>query len=281
MTCSNSRAFATPAWRRLAPLLLALAFTPSHVLAQSVPSTAAPTVKAAPKTAAANAKPARPTATRESGPCGTGLIAAVGDVFTVQDNGIVQLGGSFKRVPVSWGFDDLIYARAKALGGDKVRRIAVPAGAFDPLYQSTSAAEANAVLPAIVKKVAGSAGCARYLVIVRASGREPSTYDTVSGIGVVSRIAGLVRYTHVFVMLGAGLFDGTTFEKLPPPPSSKSFMSRLTSGMGPPSHAGDVDNSAFPAKPEDAANNTVLRDMARSMLRFRLDQTLPDYFSNE
>jgi len=32
---------------------------------------------------------------------------------------------------------------------------------------------------------------------------------------------------------------------------------------------------------EDAANNTVLRDMARSMLKFRLDQRLPAYFGRE
>ncbi|CAL74031.1 conserved hypothetical protein; putative signal peptide [Bradyrhizobium sp. ORS 278] len=271
--------------RRLAVTALALALfqlsvTPTNVLAQSAPSTAA--TKAAPRAGAATAKSGRPaTTTRESGPCDTGLISAVGDVFAVQDSGIASLGGDFKQVPVAWGFDDLIYARAKAAGGDNVRRIAVPKGAFDPLYQSQSAPEANDIFPAIVKKVAGSAGCARYLVVLRASGREPSTYDTVSGIGVVSRVAGLVRYTHVFVMIGLQLFDGTTFEKLKPPPSSKTFMSRLTSGMGPPSHAGDVDNSAFPAKPEDAASNTVLRDMARSMLRFRLDQALPDYFARE
>ncbi|MGJ4951079.1 hypothetical protein [Bradyrhizobium sp. HKCCYLS20291] len=280
MTCSAHRAFATPVWRRLVPLLLALAATPGNLLAQSAPST--PTTRAAPTTGITNAKSAKPAAAaRDAGRCDTGLIAAVGDVFSVQDSGILQLGGDFKRVPVSWGFDDLIYARAKAAGGDRVRRIAVPKGAFDPLYQSTSAAEANLVLTAIVRKVAGSAGCARYLVILRASGHEPSTYDTVSGIGVVSRVAGLVRYTHVFVMLAAQLFDGATFEKLKPPARSKSFMSFLTSGMGPPSHAGDVDNSVFPAKPEDAASNTVLRDMARSMLRFRLDQALPDYFAHE
>ncbi|UFZ02231.1 hypothetical protein LQG66_23390 [Bradyrhizobium ontarionense] len=270
------------ALRRLVPLLLAFVWSCTDASAQSQPApNAAPPAKSAIKKAVgANARPAT-AAIGASGPCDTGLIAAVGDVFTVQNNGITQLGGDYAEVPVSWGFDDLIYARARAAGGDNVRRIAVPKGAFDPLYQSTSISDENHKLPVIVRRVAGSAGCGRYLVVTRRSGKEPSTYDIVSGIGVVSRVAGLVKYTHVFVMLDIQLFDGATFEKRDPPASSKSFLTGLTSGMGPPSHAGDVDNSAFPATPADAANNTVLRDMARSMLKFRLDQALPAYFGRE
>ncbi|MGC2777842.1 MAG: hypothetical protein WA418_19625 [Bradyrhizobium sp.] len=267
--------------RRLAPLIIAMLWSCTNASAQSAPAPL--TAKSAPKEAGTAARAAKPaTAVRESGPCNTGVIAALGDVFTVQKNGLTRLGDEYAEVPVSWGFDDLVFARVKAAAGDAgVRRIAVPRGALDSYYQSRPIKAENGKLAAIVRKVAGSAGCANYLVVTRRTDSEPSVGDEVTGIGVINRGAGFGRYTHVFIMLDIQLYDGTTFETREPAMSSKSLLSRLTSGVGPPSHAGDVDNSAFPASPPDAANNTVLRDMARSMLKFRLDQRLPAYFGRE
>ena len=284
MPCSDHRVLTGPIRRRLAPLLLALALASTEVLAQSPSATPAlPSAKAARKTDGARAKAGNPAmAVRDSGPCDTGVIAALGDVFTVQKNGITRLGDDDAEVPVSWGFDDLVYARAvAAAGGTAVRRIAVPRGAFDAFYQSDRVTADNAMLPAIVKRVAGTTHCARYLVVTRRAGREPSTYDTVLGIGVINRGEGFGRYTHVFIMIDIQLYDGATFDKREPAASSGSLLSRLSTGIGPPSRAGDVDNANFPATPADAAGNTVLRDMARSMLKFRLDQRLPAYFSHE
>ncbi|NPV22230.1 hypothetical protein [Bradyrhizobium aeschynomenes] len=280
MTYSDHRAFTRSLWRGLAPLLLALAFTSSEAPAQSPSSTSA--AKAAPKIGGAGPKAGAGAAGRESGPCETGVIAALGDVFTVQKNGITRLSDDYTEVPVTWGFDDLVHARVMAAAsGAAVRRIAVPKGAFDAFYRSDRVTADNDMLPAIVKRVAGTTRCARYLVVTRRAGREPSTYDTVLGVGVINRGEGFGRYTHVFIMIDIELYDGTTFEKRAVAGSAGSLMSRLTTGIGPPSRAGDVDNANFPTTPADAASNTVLRDMARSMLKFRLDQRLPVYFARE
>jgi hypothetical protein len=206
------------------------------------------------------------------------VISALGDTFAVQKNGIIVLGDEFDEVPVSWGFDDLVYARVKAAGGAGVRRITTPRGAFDAYYRprATLLLAENEKLPAIVRQVAGSAGCTRYLVIMRQS---TGGNRRLSGIGVVSLREGFVQRTQVFALLTIQLFDGRTFETIGPAVSPKRVLAHLVDGMGPPSHAGDVDNSAFPASPADAASNTVLRDMARSLLTYRLDQALPTYFN--
>lgn len=265
---------------------MAVIWSCTNALAQSAPAPL--NAKTAPKTAGTAAKAAKPnaakptTALREGGPCEVGVIAALGDVFTVQKNGMTRLGNEYAEVPVSWGFDDIVYARVKAAAGDSgIRRISVPKGAFDPFYQSPPVKAENGKLTPIVKKVAGAAGCARYLVITRRTDSEPSTNDEVTGVGVINRGEGFGRISHVFTMIDIQLYDGATFETREPATSSRSLLSRLTSGVGPPSHAGDVDNSAFPASPPEAANNNVLRDMARSMLKFRLDQRLPAYFGRE
>ncbi|BAM86086.1 hypothetical protein S58_00650 [Bradyrhizobium oligotrophicum S58] len=282
MRPSRRRTSTATITRRLVLLMLAVAFPWTGASAQSLPP-ATPTAKAAPKTTGTKAKVAKTaTAVRESGPCAVGVITALGDIFTVQKNGMTRLGDEYAEVPVSWGFDDLVYARVKAATGDTgVRRIAVPKGAFDPFYQSPPIKAENGKLTPIVRKVAGASGCASYLVVTRRTDSEPSVLDEVTGIGVINRGIGFGRYSHVFIMMDIQLYDGTTFEKREPATSSKALLSRLTSGVGPASHAGDVDNSAFPASPADAANNNVLRDMARSMLKFRLDQRLPAYFGRE
>ncbi|MGJ5065596.1 hypothetical protein [Bradyrhizobium oligotrophicum] len=267
--------------RLLAPLLIAVLWSGTNALAQSSPAPLS--AKPAAKPAAGVAKTAKPArAVREGGPCELGVISALGDVFTVQKNGMTRLGNEYAEVPVSWGFDDIVYARVKAAAGDAgIRRIGVPKGSFDPFYQSPPIKAENGKLTPIVRRVAGSAGCARYLVITRRTDSEPSTNDEVTGVGVINRGEGFGRISHVFIMIDIQLYDGATFETREPATSSKALLSRLTSGVGPPSHAGDVDNSAFPASPPDAANNNVLRDMARSMLEFRLDQRLPAYFGRE
>ena len=267
--------------RRSVPLLIAMLWSCTNALAQSSP--APPNARPTPKAAASPAKGGKSaTNFRDSGPCDTGVIAALGDSFTVQKNGLTRLGDDYAEVPVSWGFDDLVFARVKAAAGDAgVHRIAVPKGTFDSYYQSPPIRAENGTLTAIVRKLAGTARCASYLVVTRRTDSEPSTNDEVTGIGVINRGEGLGRYTHVFTMMDIRLYDGTTFETREPATSSTSFLSRLTSGVGPPSRAGDVDNANFPASPPDAANNTVLRDMARSMLKFRLDQRLPAYFGHE
>src|SRR6185437_14794005 len=74
-----------------------------------------------------------------SGRCEVGVIPATQDIFTVQKVGVTVFGNALTDVPVSWGLDDLIFARARiAAGSVAVRRISYARGAFDAYYHPQS-----------------------------------------------------------------------------------------------------------------------------------------------
>ncbi len=99
--------------------------------AQSPPATNAPPTAAAPaKTAAKKpapkAKPGAKKAAIETGPCGLGVISAIGDLFSVHKFGITIFETEDDEVAVDgWGLDDLAVARARAATGNdpSVRRL--------------------------------------------------------------------------------------------------------------------------------------------------------------
>src|SRR5581483_5077091 len=107
--------------RRLAAVAVALALVdPSWAQAPSVPAAKPP---AAAKKSSGKKPAAKPAAAVDSGPCDMGVITATHDLFTVQKIGLTVFNNEFAEMPVSWGLDDLIYARVKAAGGAGVRRI--------------------------------------------------------------------------------------------------------------------------------------------------------------
>jgi len=132
-------------FRLAAPVLILLSFLTSAA-AQTPPATTAPaaqtTPQAKPTAKKATTKPkatAKPAEPATAGPCGVGVIAGTGDIFVVQKIGLTVFGNDYAEVPVSWGLDDLVFARARAAAGNTpVRRITYAKGALDSCYHPKS-----------------------------------------------------------------------------------------------------------------------------------------------
>jgi len=130
-------------FRLAAPVLILLSFLTSAA-AQTPPATTAPAAQTAPsakptaKKATAKATP-KPAESATAGPCGAGVIAGTGDIFVVQKIGLTVFGNDYAEVPVSWGLDDLVFARVRAAAGNTpVRRITYAKGALDSCYHPKS-----------------------------------------------------------------------------------------------------------------------------------------------
>ncbi|QOZ06113.1 hypothetical protein [Bradyrhizobium sp. CCBAU 51765] len=259
-------------------------------VAQTPPATTAPSAQTAPqvkpttkKAAAkpkATAKPAEPATT---GPCGVGVIAGTEDIFVVQKIGLTVFGNDYAEVPVSWGLDDLVFARARAAAGSTpVRRITYAKGVLDSYYHPKSGLFRNRreELSNLIRQVAGNAGCERYLVIMRSEGQLDGTNQSLSGVGIFSRGVGLISYAYVFAYIGVTWVDGRTFEIMKGPAVTfEGVMKHMADNFVSNELLQKVDKSMFPETATDSANNTALRDTTREFLTKRLDKILPPYFA--
>jgi len=246
------------------------------------PATPAPAKAVAKKKSAAKAKPAGPPpVAAESGPCQVGIIAAL-DLFSVQTIGITAFGNGLDEIPVSWGLDDVVFARARAAAGPTaVRNITFTKGAFDSYYKGKSGLgnlfrDYRGELTGIVRQIAGNAGCQRYFVVMRGDGQFPGTKLPLTGVGVVKRTA-IVDYTSVFAFVRIVIVDGQTFEIRQNPISLDGFLQRMADNLTN-EHMERIDGSAFPAVAADAANSAVLRERTRALLANRLDRIFPAFF---
>jgi hypothetical protein len=270
--------------RHLAIAAVILSSLTAHGWSQS-PSTAAaatsPTGNAAAKKTSKIKTTAKPAAA-ESGPCKYGVIVAVGDVFAVQKIGLTVFGNEYTEVPVSWGLDDLILTRSRiAAGGIPLRRINFAKGTFDSYYHPKPSLFRNASqeLTDVVRQIAGNNGCERYFVFTRLKGQVQGTNQFIEGIGVLNRGVGLLNTTSLFANIGLSVFNGETFEiRKAPSVNLEEVLSRMAASLTSDPSLHKIDNSAFPASPEDAAGSAVLRDGARNLLTERLDKFLPAYF---
>jgi hypothetical protein len=253
--------------------------SPSTTAAPAAPSSGTPVAKkSAPKAKAA----AKPVATTDSGLCKYGVIVAVGDVFAVQKIGLTVFGNEYAEVPVSWGLDDLIFTRTRAAaGGIPLRRIPYAKGAFDSYYHPKPSLFRNErqELTEIVRQTAGSSGCERYYVFTRLKGQFPGTNQFIEGVGIVNRGVGILNSSFLFANVSLAVFDGDTFEiRKAPSTNFEAVLSALAAGLTSDPGLRKMDDTAFPATPEEAAKSATLRDGARNFLTEHLDKFLPTYF---
>ena len=247
------------------------------------PSTAATpsTNTSVAKKPAPKAKVAARPAVSDGGPCKYGVIIAVGDVFGIQKIGLTVFGNDYAEAPVSWGLEDIIFARTRAAaGGIPLRRISFARGTFDSYYHPKPSLFRNGQqeLTELVRQVAGNSGCERYYVFTRLRGQVQGTNQYAEGIGVLNRGVGLLNSTSLFANIGLSVFDGQSFEIRRPPVDLDAVMKRMVASLAGDPSLHKIDDSAFPASPEDAARSTVLREGARNLLTERLDKFLPAYF---
>lgn len=244
-----------------------------------------PTTTASPAQTATPAKPATKKAAAKpasAGPCGIGVIAAMQDLFVVQKIGLTVFGNDYVEVPVSWGLDDLTFARVRAAAGTiPLRRIPYAKSAFDSYYHPKGGLFRNRreELSNLVREIAGNAGCERYVVVMRNEGQLDGTNQTLSGVGIFSRGVGIISYAYVFVYVGVIVVDGQTFEiRKGPAVTFEGVMKHLADNFVDNEFLQKVDKSMFPETAADSANNTALRDTTRDFLTKRLDKILPAYF---
>jgi hypothetical protein len=225
---------------------------------------------------------AKAAAATDSGPCGVGVITAGGDQFTVQKIGITVFGNETTEVPVPWGLDDLIFARIRAAAnGIPVRRITYAKGAFDSYYHPKPNLFRNAreELTTLVREIAGNAGCERYFAVVRFEAKFQGTNQLLSGVGIVNRGTSLFSRSYLFANIGVIVFDGQTFDiRKDPHANFQEVLERVAANLIKDNNLRELDDSAFPASPPEAANSATLRDGARALLTEKLDKILPAYF---
>jgi hypothetical protein len=221
---------------------------------------------------------AKQTTSINSGRCDVGVIAATENLFTVRQVGLTVFGNDEAEVPVSWGLDDLIFARARAAAGSAaVRRIASPKGAFDSFYhpQSILFSHQRDELTNSVKRIAGNAGCDCSLLILRGEAELGGTNQMLPGVGILRR--GIPKHAYLFAYLRVIMFDGRTWEMQKNPNATfENALKRLATLKV--EDLRKVDDSMFPAAPTDAAGNAELRDKTREFLAERLDSFLPSFF---
>ncbi|EJN14973.1 hypothetical protein PMI42_01446 [Bradyrhizobium sp. YR681] len=274
---------------RIAVSLIALLSMLGSAVAQTPPAPTAPPAQAAapakpaPKKAAKPKAPAKPAEPATSGPCGIGVIAATQDPFVVEKIGLTVFGNEYAEVPVSWGLDDVVFARVRAAAGaTPVRRIAYAKGTFDAFYHPKPSLFRNEreELSTLIRQIAGNAGCERYVVVTRGEGVLPGTNLPLRGLGMFNRGIGIISYTFLYAYVGVTVFDGQTFEiRKGPALTLEGVVKHMADGFGQDPHLHKMDNALFPATATDAANNTILRDNMRDFLTERLDKILPPYFA--
>jgi hypothetical protein len=246
----------------------------------STPAAATPakpvTKKAAPKAKAAAKQPVA-----ETGPCRLGVISALGDRFSVQKFGLTIFENEENDAPMNgWGLDDLPFARVRAATGadPSVRRIAYPAGAFEPYYNPKSRflPDPSEGLPAIVRGITANANCERYL-ITKYNGVVPGTKMEIKGIGAYSQgIGSFARHYHLFANVAVSIYDGATYEKINR--SLAAFGASFAAGLGlTEDPLTKLDESVFPNPPESASGSTALKERTRALVSARLDRIIPVY----
>jgi hypothetical protein len=246
----------------------------------STPAAATPakpvTKKAAPKAKAAAKQPVA-----ETGPCRLGVISALGDRFSVQKFGLTIFENEENDAPMNgWGLDDLPFARVRAATGadPSVRRIAYPAGAFEPYYNPKSRflPDPSEGLPAIVRGITANANCERYL-ITKYNGVVPGTKMEIKGIGAYSQgIGSFARHYHLFANVAVSIYDGATYEKINR--SLAAFGASFAAGLGlTEDPLTKLDESVFPNPPESASGSTALKERTRALVSARLDRMIPVY----
>jgi len=208
------------------------------------------------------------------------VIAAAGDRFVVKKIGLTVFSSETAMAPIEgWGLDDLIAARVRVAAGAgvPVLRLAYPKDAFEPFYdpQSKPFLTPRGQLTAIVRRIAASTKCQRYVVITAFPEAYARTNQTLSGIGVFQ--ASLFKKTYLFAYLLVTVFDGENFAIRKNPYAT--IQSRLTEALLMPRKDFDleIDSTLFPLSAAETADSMALRNGARTVLVKRLDDLLPAF----
>lgn len=124
--------------------------------------------------------------------------------------------------------------------------------------------------------------CSFYLAITTGSSGYGNTNQHLDGIGILNHDTGIFSTQFLFAILGAGLYDGKTFELR----TAKPVLTELGIGeilMGPGIHGlyRRVDKSWLPNPPQTAAQNPRLRGATWALIEPALANTIPAVLPHE
>ena len=259
---------------------------PAATTQPPAPAAKKPAVKKVARKPASKSKAAAgPADPAESGPCQIGVISAIGEKFAVQKVGITMFGNELTEVPIdAWGLDDLAVARVRAAAsGMNVRKVAYAQGAFEPYYHPPANLFRNGDedLTAVVRQIAASAHCARYFVFTSYAGQLEGTNQSLPGIGVLLRGAGVFSNTSLFANFTLREFDGESYAISKRPMGDLGSILSRSFGRLTQDPLTKLEKEDFPASPADAVNSPLLRDHTRALLEDRLDKTLAAHLKQE
>ena len=122
------------------------------------------------------------TAAKAQGIKRVGIISAIGDQFEIRKIGVMVFGNELASVPIQWGIDDLVTAKARALLSRRfeVRPVSYQRSAFASLSDSEHA------LSDALRASASAQGVDAYVVITRSLNKFGTTNQYVAGLGIVS-----------------------------------------------------------------------------------------------
>lgn len=208
-----------------------------------------------------------------------GVITAIGDTFTIQKVGFTVFGNEQHQAAIgAWGLDEAVVAKVGTILGKSynVKRIAVAKNAFAQYYNPppTLFRDSTAELRDMVRKIAAGQPCDLYVVVRQGGSRYGDTNQAVTGVGIVQADRSpLFVLTHLHALMVISVHDGKTFAALSEKAASIGQPTFMTTIRGP---NRELDQSWWPASPQQAAQSTRLRDAARSLVEQGLTMTLPE-----
>lgn len=263
------------------------------IVAAHLLSTAGAGAQTAPKTSTANGKvtarrdvTARPASTG-GGSCDIGVVIATGDEFTVKSTGLTIFQNKTTAVPIpGWRLGDLMFARIRAAIPAGVSVLRIPYfPAKIPSHDSSKDTlmdrlfrDLKAELADYMREVVKGTSCRHYIQIGNSISPIGSSNYTVRGFGIINQDVLVGHRIYLYALAFIRVFDGRDFSVIRQSSAlinlQPLMVQRLLGAqIGGPYR--ELPEASFPARPEDAAGNSALRDDVRAMLAESLDKTLP------
>jgi hypothetical protein len=211
-----------------------------------------------------------------------GLISTVGDRFTVKRVGITVFGNEEEKFPIAaWKIDDRIAAAVSSTlkKNFRVKRIAVPAGAFASLDAPGDLfRDREEEFRQIVRKLAGAEKADFYLVVGPGGSQFGSTNQYLAGLGVVRSESVFIKRDIVHSLIGFTVYD-PQFKKLKNESASIGQDTFMVAVSGP--HVILDDDKRLPPEARAAASDQRTRQITTELVDKSIAMTLPKIFAKD
>jgi hypothetical protein len=258
-------------------MLRCFAATAAILLCITAPGWSQSSSIAAGHSASAVGTPVPTSKTTTSGHCSIGVVSIVGILFQVEKVGFGSFGNEYHRVQVDrWGYDDLVVSRIRAAApGQSVQRIEFDGRkelAREKQKYAGSAYDMDTALRDFTRRMAAGTSCDRYVLVHLDNGWILNSPEMAHGVGIINLPDPIQRHTYLFALTYIRVYDGRSFAILKQGAASTGDRAELSRFQGPKL---EIEETAFPTNPTDAATNPAFREGVRNLLRTSLDKTLP------